>query len=234
MRRGSALRSGVYKIECVTNGRTYIGGAVNISRRWIRHRWELRKGIHKNPHLQAAWCKHGEDNFRFSTVLLCGRHNVRLYEQACLDKLPHHFNISLCSKSAMQGRRHSEESKRKTALSLMGHAVSEITRKRISVAGVGRTLSPETIARQSLARRGVRHSAAWIAAIREAHRKYRLLDDDQVREALSLVREGETQTRVAESFGVRYDYIARLVARHAPELQRWKRSTIAAERGITL
>ena len=58
---------GIYKIECIANNKVYIGQSINIKRRLYDHKTRLRKGTHKNKHLQNAWNKYGEDNFTFET-----------------------------------------------------------------------------------------------------------------------------------------------------------------------
>lgn len=50
------------------NGKFYIGSAKNYKSRWAQHLTELRNNKHSNRHLQNAWNKHGEDNFRFEVV----------------------------------------------------------------------------------------------------------------------------------------------------------------------
>jgi len=52
-------------LNTVTDCR-YVGSAARaISGRWGEHRYHLRRGTHRNRHLQASWEKHGEDAFRF-------------------------------------------------------------------------------------------------------------------------------------------------------------------------
>lgn len=60
---------GIYTIKCIPTGKIYVGQTINLRRRWHSHRWHLRKGIHKNGHLQNAWNKYGEDNFVFYIVI---------------------------------------------------------------------------------------------------------------------------------------------------------------------
>ena len=47
------------------NGKKYIGSTTNYSRRFKKHFYELRKGIHGNKHLQQAYVKYGEEMFKF-------------------------------------------------------------------------------------------------------------------------------------------------------------------------
>jgi group I intron endonuclease len=61
-------KCGIYKILNQTNGKIYIGSAVNLSTRWREHVWQLRRSIHSNRHLQSAWIKYGEDAFGFEVL----------------------------------------------------------------------------------------------------------------------------------------------------------------------
>jgi group I intron endonuclease len=61
-------KSGIYKILNKVNGKPYIGSAIDFSKRWCEHKRLLRKDLHHNPHLQAAWNKYGEEAFEFSVI----------------------------------------------------------------------------------------------------------------------------------------------------------------------
>ena len=60
--------SGIYKIINKINGNIYVGSSKIISRRWFNHKHGLNKNKHKNPHLQLAWNKYGENNFYIIVV----------------------------------------------------------------------------------------------------------------------------------------------------------------------
>lgn len=64
---------GVYKITNLVNGKIYVGSSKDIESRWKQHRDKLNKGTHDNPHLQRAWGKYGEDNFKFEVIEECER-----------------------------------------------------------------------------------------------------------------------------------------------------------------
>lgn len=59
---------GIYKITNLVNGKFYIGSSSNLKKRFYEHRRELNLGIHTNKHLQSAWNKYGEENFKFEVI----------------------------------------------------------------------------------------------------------------------------------------------------------------------
>ena len=62
------LKSGIYKITCLQNGRVYVGQAINIKDRWTSHMQCLNRNKHHNIHLQRAWNKYGEECFKFDAT----------------------------------------------------------------------------------------------------------------------------------------------------------------------
>lgn len=70
---------GVYKIINKINGKVYIGSSKDISKRWCRHKADLRRNIHHSLHLQRAWNKYGEENFIFEIIEVL--HNIELKDQ---------------------------------------------------------------------------------------------------------------------------------------------------------
>ena len=91
--RNSALRGipikvcGVYRIVNTTDGKFYIGSAIDIRMRMRFHLYDLRKNKHHTPHLQRAYLRDGETAFRFEVVELCSLDVVREREQHYLDTL---------------------------------------------------------------------------------------------------------------------------------------------------
>lgn len=78
--------SGVYQIRGNTNGKIYIGSAVNMPARWAEHRRGLRRGVHRNKHLQHAWNKYGEENFEFTVLEYVRPAFLLRAEQEWIDK----------------------------------------------------------------------------------------------------------------------------------------------------
>lgn len=58
----------IYQITNMVNGNYYIGSAESFARREWQHKYDLKKGTHKNPRLQAAWNKYGPDAFVFEVL----------------------------------------------------------------------------------------------------------------------------------------------------------------------
>ena len=93
------MASGIYKITNTTNGKVYVGSAVNFDTRWKEHVRELRKGKHHSSALQNAWNKYGEDNFEFSIIEECERIRKVLlgreqYWMDTLDSVANGYNIA--------------------------------------------------------------------------------------------------------------------------------------------
>ena len=81
------MKSGIYRIVCVENGRFYIGSSRNIQKRWTRHLNDLRNRRHGNDHLQRSFDKYGENRFVFEVIEECDVDNLFLREQFYLDTL---------------------------------------------------------------------------------------------------------------------------------------------------
>ncbi len=55
----------VYAIECLANGKFYIGSTKKYEARHVCHKGFLRSNKHPNTPLQRAWNKYGEESFNF-------------------------------------------------------------------------------------------------------------------------------------------------------------------------
>ena len=80
------MNSGIYSIENIIDGKSYIGSSVNISSRWRKHLTMLRKSIHNNHHLQNAYNKYGESNFIFKIIEYTIYDDLKKIEQSYLNK----------------------------------------------------------------------------------------------------------------------------------------------------
>lgn len=88
-----AFFAGVYKITNSVNGKFYVGSSISLYKRLSEHFEKLRKGIHKNPHLQASYLKYGEV-FTIEILKVCKRDEIFQVEQYYLDTLNPDYNIN--------------------------------------------------------------------------------------------------------------------------------------------
>ncbi|MDP3987018.1 MAG: GIY-YIG nuclease family protein [Nanoarchaeota archaeon] len=125
--------TGIYQILNVINGKRYIGSSVKIYGRWTLHKSRLRRNVHWNSHLQGAWNKYGEENFKFETIEECETENLLEREQSWMDYYQSYekdmgYNLRKKASSNVglvpwnKGKRgiYSEESRRMMSLSSKG------------------------------------------------------------------------------------------------------------------
>lgn len=118
----STIKSGIYKITNLHNGKIYIGSAYNLSNRISVHKMRLKDRTHKNPHLQNAWNKYGEDKFIFDVVEIVENKDLILErEQFYLDSFKAYnrdigYNIARIAGNAA-GVRPSKETRKKQSIS---------------------------------------------------------------------------------------------------------------------
>ena len=132
------MKSGIYEIRNKINGKRYIGSAVNVRRRLSRHKNNLRRGAHPNPHLNSAWNKYGEDSFDFKIIVHCPKEELIMREQEVIDNFHPEYNIRAVADSNL-GMKWSEETRKKMSESHTGELhpnwgihLSEETREKIS------------------------------------------------------------------------------------------------------
>lgn len=89
--------------------RIYIGSALNISERRIRHKYHLGKGVHKNTHLQRLYNKYGKVAFVFEVVeFINNPADLIPREQFYIDTVCPQINV-LKNAGSCLGYRHSSE-----------------------------------------------------------------------------------------------------------------------------
>jgi len=62
------MKSGIYKIINIVNGKVYIGQSKNLKTRYGIHLYKIKKMEHHNDYLQNAFNKHGEVNFKYEIL----------------------------------------------------------------------------------------------------------------------------------------------------------------------
>lgn len=137
---------GVYEILNTTNGKRYVGSAVNLKRRERDHRSRLRGGYHSNQHLQRAWNKYGDECFEFSVLDYCESELLISFEQWWMDTLRPEYNIAPIAGNCL-GMKHTKETNAKNRASSMGnqnllgyrHTAEAIEKSRAASLGLKRT-----------------------------------------------------------------------------------------------
>lgn len=143
--------TGIYLIRNITNGKFYVGSAVDIKKRWSKHKWSLKKNHHENLHLQRAWNKYGDSSFVFETYLECSKENLRPIEQYLLDAFvgtEQCYNIAIDASVPARGLKHSAETIQKRSESLKGRLLSEEHKRKIGLSNRGNVFSEK--ARQNM------------------------------------------------------------------------------------
>lgn len=104
--------TGIYKIVSTKNNRTYVGSAVNIKRRWSRHKRDLLKNVHHSRFLQRHYNKYGLEDLTFSVLEFCKKEELIVREQHFLNTLKCPFNSAPIAGSCI-GVTRTEEFKKK-------------------------------------------------------------------------------------------------------------------------
>jgi len=165
------MNSGIYQIKNTTNGKCYIGSAVNIQQRWATHLSTLHHKCHYNFHLQRAFDKYNEEAFLFEVLEETEPEMLIEREQYYLDTFKPEYNICPTAGSQlgiqriekikqkisaanrgkqagerhpMYGKHHTEETKCKMSRALKGRLHTEETKCKMSKALKGRLHNEET------------------------------------------------------------------------------------------
>lgn len=189
---------GVYKWT-TPSGKIYVGSSVDLKQRKADHLKDLRKGNHKNRHLQNAFRKYGEENFSWEVLehvsedgLLLQREEFWIVSLRAADR-KHGYNInptatggtrsaetrarmSAAQMGKSKGRILSAEHKAKISSSLMGKVVSPEIRAKLSASRKGMVFSAEHRAKLSASKKELCSSPEYKARI-GASRKGRLASD---------------------------------------------------------
>jgi hypothetical protein len=142
----------IYRITNMANGHYYIGSAESFERRKWQHAYDLKRGAHKNPRLQAAWNKHGADMFVFEVVEEVPADRTAFdientYLMRCVGQSDC-YNINIDAYVPRLGIPHTEESKARVSKNRKGkHAGADHYR-------YGQTVAPEVREKIGAAQRG--------------------------------------------------------------------------------
>ena len=120
----------IYRITNMANNKFYIGSALSFERRSWQHKYDLKRGAHKNPRLQAAWNKYGEEMFVFEILeeIPAGEDQLA-WENKYLHVhvgQPDCYNVNTDAVGMRIGIPHTEETKLKVSQNRVGkHAGAE-------------------------------------------------------------------------------------------------------------
>lgn len=131
------MKSGVYKITNIVNGKFYIGSSFDIKSRTKGHLNDLRADRHCNNHLQRSFNKHGEDRFIFETLVYCPVEELLILEQYLMDFYQPQYNIQKTAGSPL-GTKMSEETKEKLRILRTGSVQSQESREKNRQSNINR------------------------------------------------------------------------------------------------
>lgn len=150
--------SGIYEIRNLSNNKRYIGSSYNIHKRWLQHRWDLENKKHHSRHLQLSWDRYGSDNFQIFVLEKTGIENLETRERYYVEfyeSTNGEFGYNETSGGkGCPDRKVAIETREKISNSNKGKRHSEISKTRISEAGIGRKHTKETKEKMSSSRRG--------------------------------------------------------------------------------
>lgn len=112
------MKSGIYCIENLINGKKYVGQGIDIEKR-------MNKTHNDSSALNNAFRKYGKDNFKKYVLVYCEVFELDGLEMALIKFLKSHisehgYNISFGGNTPMLGWKHSEETKRKMSIAKAG------------------------------------------------------------------------------------------------------------------
>lgn len=139
------MKTGIYKITNLIDGKVYIGQTINYNRRVKAHIAKLKKQTHHNEHLQRAWNLYGEDSFSFEFILECSVSNLDKLEIAKIEE----YDCVRTGYNLVDGgqkfRNFSPELRAKMSKALKGRVFSESHKRNISAAQKGKVIKKESI-----------------------------------------------------------------------------------------
>jgi group I intron endonuclease len=222
-------KGGVYRIKNIITDDFYIGQSVDLKRRKRRHFFEFRSNKHHNLHMQRAFNKYGEDNFKFEILLYCEPFELTWYEQGLVNRLNPSYNIFIeCINTfkgiglteehkrkiseTHKGIKHTEETKKKISdfkkgipSTFLGKHFSEESKKKISKANTGKIRSEKTKQQISKSLKGRMFSKEHISKLTIANRNKALSKEENKK--LSYSRQGKKSIENSSSIyvGVYFD-----------------------------
>lgn len=138
-------KSGIYRFTCDTAGKSYIGSAVDLRRRFSEYfslgfiKNELKKG---NSAIYSSLIKYGHSKFRLEILEYCNKEELICREQYYIDLLKPEYNLTKVAGSCF-GYKHTKETRAKMSAALTGRTLSAEHKANIGTANAGRIFSTE-------------------------------------------------------------------------------------------
>lgn len=244
-------KSGIYKITNLVNQKIYIGKAVDTKDRWYSHKSYFKSGKHCNKHLQRAWDKYGEENFKYEIIEYCGLdileerekywikyhntnligYNMTLGGEGALGRIvteEHREKLRKANKGKQRpkGFKHTNETKEKISKAVKGRIMSIEQRKFISNMNKGKKISDEHKEKIRQYRIGKKYSEEQKYNMSKLHRgelnSKAKLTDQNVKEIKILLEEGVLRVvDIAKKFNVSQQAIHNIKSN-----RQWKHVTI--------
>nr|QCW06883.1 hypothetical protein [Drechslerella brochopaga] len=142
-------KSGIYRWVNKSSGKSYIGSALNLSRRFTNYysrSFLIKETKNSNSVIYKALLKHGYSGFQLEILEYCNLDILIEREQYYINLIKPEYNILKTAGSSV-GFKHSKASIeliRAAALNRKPKIISEETKYKISESLLGRTLSEET------------------------------------------------------------------------------------------
>jgi len=76
----------IYAIKNNINGKVYVGSTNNMTKRFKKHKSELKRNCHCNSHLQDSYNKYGEASLDFIILETCRENQLIKKEKEYVDK----------------------------------------------------------------------------------------------------------------------------------------------------
>ncbi|MDZ4170602.1 MAG: GIY-YIG nuclease family protein [Methanobacteriaceae archaeon] len=149
----------VYKIENIINGKVYIGQTTTKPEKRERdHFYELRNNNHRNSHLQNSFNFHGESNFKFSVICWFNSkdelNRAEIHYMDSYDAINRNKGYNI--REGGDNGKHSKETRRKLSIAHQGKTITPESKRKMSIAK--QNMSLETKRKISIAKKGKKMS----------------------------------------------------------------------------